>query len=236
MQREFDLHELAVEDARQGHQRPKIDEYGSTLFVVMQLLELEQGEMHVGEVAVFVGPNFVLSVRNRSQQHFSACASAASASPSCWRAASGFVLVCADGRGGRPLLPAARRARDRARRRSRRRSSSAARRAGTSSACMRSSAAPPCCASGGAAARGGRQAARRPRAAVCAAMQEYFRDVARPPGAHQHRDRCHPRHHRHRHPGQPVDGDDRGVGDHQAAGGVGGDLRACPPRWPASGA
>ena len=70
MQEEFDLHELAVEDARHGHQRPKIEEYGDTLFVVMQLPEMRNGELENGEVAIFVGHNFVLSVRNNSQQHF----------------------------------------------------------------------------------------------------------------------------------------------------------------------
>ena len=70
MQREFGLHELAVEDARKGHQRPKIEEYGSTVFVVMQLLDVEHGELQVGEVDIFVGTNFVLSVRNRSTHHF----------------------------------------------------------------------------------------------------------------------------------------------------------------------
>ncbi len=45
MQQEFDLHDLAVEDARHGHQRPKIEEYGDIVFVVMQLLEIERGEM-----------------------------------------------------------------------------------------------------------------------------------------------------------------------------------------------
>ena len=39
MQDEFGLHPLAVEDARHGHQRPKIEEYGDSLFVVMHLLE-----------------------------------------------------------------------------------------------------------------------------------------------------------------------------------------------------
>ena len=39
LQEEFALHELAIEDAQKGHQRPKIEEYGSSLFVVMQLVE-----------------------------------------------------------------------------------------------------------------------------------------------------------------------------------------------------
>jgi len=70
MQEEFDLHPLAVEDASRGHQRPKIEEYGDIVFVVMHLLEMQQDAVNVGEVAVFVGPNFVLSVRNGSQQNF----------------------------------------------------------------------------------------------------------------------------------------------------------------------
>jgi len=70
MQEEFDLHPLAVEDASRGHQRPKIEEYGDIVFVVMHLLEMQQNQVNVGEVAVFVGRNFVLSVRNGSQQNF----------------------------------------------------------------------------------------------------------------------------------------------------------------------
>ena len=41
MQQQFDLHELAVEDARHGHQRPKVEEYGDMVFVVMHLLDYE---------------------------------------------------------------------------------------------------------------------------------------------------------------------------------------------------
>ena len=70
MQEEFCLHELAVEDAQSGHQRPKIEEYGDSLFAVMHVLEVRGEEIHVGEVDVFVGSNYVLSVRNRSQQNF----------------------------------------------------------------------------------------------------------------------------------------------------------------------
>jgi magnesium transporter len=71
MQAEFGLHDLAVEDARHGHQRPKIEEYGDTLFAVVHTLELTPTDkLHTGELAVFVGHNFVLSVRNRSQQSF----------------------------------------------------------------------------------------------------------------------------------------------------------------------
>ena len=58
MQQQFGLHDLAVEDARHGHQRPKVEEYGDTIFVVMHLLGTESGEVEQGELAIFVGPNF----------------------------------------------------------------------------------------------------------------------------------------------------------------------------------
>ena len=71
MQAQFGLHDLAVEDARHGHQRPKIEEYGDTVFAVMHMVEYSPtDELLVGEVAVFVGHNFVLSARSRSTQGF----------------------------------------------------------------------------------------------------------------------------------------------------------------------
>src|SRR6516225_8294073 len=68
MAREFNLHELAVEDARTGHQRPKIEEYGDSLFAVLHTVERDQktAEPSIGEVDVFVGPNYILSVRHRT--------------------------------------------------------------------------------------------------------------------------------------------------------------------------
>ena len=44
MQEEFDLHPLAVEDARHGHQRPKVEEYGDSLFVVLHTVEVQGDE------------------------------------------------------------------------------------------------------------------------------------------------------------------------------------------------
>ncbi|HEX7763565.1 MAG TPA: magnesium/cobalt transporter CorA [Cellvibrio sp.] len=70
MQQEFGLHELAVEDAHTGHQRPKIEEYGDSLFAVMHTVEFTDGELNIGEVDVFVGENYVLSTRNRTREGF----------------------------------------------------------------------------------------------------------------------------------------------------------------------
>ena len=70
LQEEFGLHELAIEDAQKGHQRPKIDEYGSSLFIVMHLIEQNGAELQTGEVAVFVGPQYVISARRDAQLGF----------------------------------------------------------------------------------------------------------------------------------------------------------------------
>ena len=70
MREEFGLHELAVEDARHGHQRPKIEEYGNSLFAVLQTIEIKEDELVVGEVDIFVGPNYILSVRLHSERGF----------------------------------------------------------------------------------------------------------------------------------------------------------------------
>ncbi len=92
MKEEFALHELAVEDARHGHQRPKIEDYGDSLFVVMHLLELTNDGFNVGEVHIFVGSNYVLSVRNRSRQHFLAVRERCEREPHLLRHGAGFVL------------------------------------------------------------------------------------------------------------------------------------------------
>ena len=91
MQEEFGLHPLAIEDATHGHQRPKIEEYGDIVFVVMHLLEMHQDEILVGEVAIFVGPNFVLSVRNGSKQDFLGVRERCEREPELLKLGSGFV-------------------------------------------------------------------------------------------------------------------------------------------------
>ena len=63
---EFGLHELAVEDAIVAHQRPKLERYGDTLFVVLRAASYldKEEEVEFGEIHIFVGPNFVLTVRH----------------------------------------------------------------------------------------------------------------------------------------------------------------------------
>jgi magnesium transporter len=92
MQEEFGLHELAVEDAGRGQQRPKIEEYGDSLFVVVKMLELREDELHVGEVDIFVGPNYVLSNRSNSTKDFLGVRARAEREPHLLQQGSGFVL------------------------------------------------------------------------------------------------------------------------------------------------
>ena len=92
MQEEFSLHALAVEDARHGHQRPKVEEYGSSLFAVLHLLEEVDGDLHLGEVDVFVGRNYVLSVRSNSSRGFAEVRQRCEQEPELLRTGSGFVL------------------------------------------------------------------------------------------------------------------------------------------------
>src|SRR6478672_9632400 len=67
VKKEFNLHELAVEDAHRAHQRPKIEIYGNSLFVVLRTVEMKQGQqLEFGETHFFVGDNFIVTVRHRS--------------------------------------------------------------------------------------------------------------------------------------------------------------------------
>jgi magnesium transporter len=92
MREEFGLHELAVEDARHGHQRPKIEEYGDSLFVVLNTIEMNGDELRIGEIDVFVGRNYVLSVRQRSEQTLLGVRARAEREPELLRHGAGYVL------------------------------------------------------------------------------------------------------------------------------------------------
>jgi magnesium transporter len=71
---EFDLHALAVEDAIQAHQRPKLERYGDTLFVVLHAARYDDAaeEVEFSELHVFVGPDFVVTVRHGASPNLSA--------------------------------------------------------------------------------------------------------------------------------------------------------------------
>ncbi len=92
MQAEFGLHPLAVEDAQHGHQRPKIEEYGDSLFCVLHTIEIAGGELKVGEMDIFVGTNYVLSVRSHTEHGFTDVRARCEREPQLLRYGSGYVL------------------------------------------------------------------------------------------------------------------------------------------------
>lgn len=92
VQAQFGLHPLAVEDARHGHQRPKIDEYGHQLFAVMHLVEPRDGELGLGEVMVFVGPNFAVSIRTGAEKGFTDVRARCESEPELLKHGPAFVL------------------------------------------------------------------------------------------------------------------------------------------------
>ena len=71
IQEEFDLHELAIEDALKAHQRPKLETYGDTLFIVDKTAQMLDDKVVYGETHFFVGKNFLVSVRHGCSQGYS---------------------------------------------------------------------------------------------------------------------------------------------------------------------
>ena len=64
LQEEFDLHDLAIEDAQQAHQRTKVETYGDSLFIVVQTAQLISGHIAFGETHVFLGHRYLITVRH----------------------------------------------------------------------------------------------------------------------------------------------------------------------------
>ncbi|HEV2901858.1 MAG TPA: magnesium and cobalt transport protein CorA [Gaiellaceae bacterium] len=64
VRREFGLHELAVEDAIKAHQRPKLEVYGDTLFIVLKTARLADDDLVLGEILAFAGDGFIITVRH----------------------------------------------------------------------------------------------------------------------------------------------------------------------------
>lgn len=72
LQEEFGLHELAVEDAHNAHQRAKIEVYGDSLFIVAQTAQVVGGKIAFGETHAFLGRNYLLTVRHGASLSYAA--------------------------------------------------------------------------------------------------------------------------------------------------------------------
>jgi magnesium transporter len=64
--KDFALHPLAVEDAVKAHQRPKVEEFEDSLFVVLKTVRYDEGsqQIELGDVMLFLGDSFIVSVRH----------------------------------------------------------------------------------------------------------------------------------------------------------------------------
>jgi magnesium transporter len=94
IQGELGLHELAVEDAHRAHQRPKLEEYGSCLFVVLRTATRDPAgdTIHLGETHLFVGARYVVSVRHGESLGYADVRARCEATPRLLRHGPGFVL------------------------------------------------------------------------------------------------------------------------------------------------
>ena len=72
LQEEFGLHDLAIEDAHCAHQRPKIEIYDDVLFVVLHTAQVVNGKIEFGETHIFLGKNFLLTVRHGASLSYAA--------------------------------------------------------------------------------------------------------------------------------------------------------------------
>ena len=93
VQEEFNLHDLAIEDAHLAHQRPKIELYGDSVFIVLRTAQMNP-EHHIefGETHFFVGKNFIVSVRHGSSIAYTEVRSRCEAMPELLSKGQGFVL------------------------------------------------------------------------------------------------------------------------------------------------
>ena len=93
VQHEFGLHDLAVEDAHTAHQRPKVELYGDSVFVVLRTAHINK-ERHTefGETHFFVGPNFIVTVRHGSGVSYSEVRSRCESTPHLLSKGQGFAL------------------------------------------------------------------------------------------------------------------------------------------------
>ena len=92
--KEFNLHPLAVEDTINAHQRPKLEQYGDVLFVVLRPARYvdREEDVEIGEVHLFLGPDFVITVRHAAEPDLGEVRTRLEADPELLRQGSNAVL------------------------------------------------------------------------------------------------------------------------------------------------
>jgi magnesium transporter len=95
LQQEFSLHELAIEDALVAHQRPKIEQYGDSVFIVVKTAHMdEQQRITFGETHFFLGKNFLITVRHGSSEGYADIRTKAEKNHALLCEGPGYALYC----------------------------------------------------------------------------------------------------------------------------------------------
>jgi magnesium Mg(2+) and cobalt Co(2+) transport protein (corA) len=95
LQEEFGLHELAIEDALVAHQRPKIEQYGESVFIVVKTAHLDdQQRISFGETHFFLGKNFLITVRHGSSEGYAAIRARAEKNHTMLCQGPGYAFYC----------------------------------------------------------------------------------------------------------------------------------------------
>src|SRR6476620_2062628 len=93
VQQEFGLHDLAIEDAHRAHQRPKLETYGETIFIVLRTAQMNnQKHIDFGETHFFVGENFIISIRHGSSLAYTEVRNKCEKAPELLQKGPGFAL------------------------------------------------------------------------------------------------------------------------------------------------
>jgi magnesium transporter len=94
LQQEFGLHDLAVEDAQVAHQRPKLEQYGDSIFVVLRpaILTADKQRVELGETHLFVGPRYIVSIRHGNTPSYTAVRARCESNPTNLAKGPGYVL------------------------------------------------------------------------------------------------------------------------------------------------
>lgn len=92
LQESYGLHPLAVEDALKAHQLPKIDIYGEQVFVVAKTAHIEDDRIAYGETALFMGENYIISVRHGSARAYGGLRNQLEAAPGLLSHGADYVL------------------------------------------------------------------------------------------------------------------------------------------------
>lgn len=92
VQKQFGLHDLAIEDAHNAHQRPKLEHYGDGLFIVARTAQMVDGRIAFGETHLFVGKGHVVSVRHGASQTYAYVRERCEANPNQFAHGEDFIV------------------------------------------------------------------------------------------------------------------------------------------------